>query len=119
MGKVVQFGSIPSLFPGWNPNWKTNLSETGLAIVGKGGGTFASGIHTGTEQLTTLSGTTTVASSLELGAHAVLGVVGQLASVGTGLATGVDVLAHAGCSAAARQDAGQMTPLPAGWGASL
>jgi len=114
VGKVVQFGSPLSLLPGWNSNWASNLGEWAVAIVGKGGGTFGAGIYTGTEQVATLNGTTSVASTLELGTHGLLGGLGKLATAGTVAATGIDALAHAGCAALARQNAGQMTPLPPG-----
>ena len=68
----MQFGSPLSLLPGWKSNWASNLGEWAVAIVGKGGGTFGAGIYTGTEQVATLNGTTSVASTLELGTHGYL-----------------------------------------------
>jgi hypothetical protein len=44
-GKAVQFLSPISLTP-LNPNWKQNWSEWGIALFGKGGGMFGSGIGT-------------------------------------------------------------------------
>src|SRR5450432_1091518 len=40
--------------------------------------------------------------------------VGHPPSFETVAATGMDVIAHAGCATVARQNAGQMTPLPPG-----
>jgi hypothetical protein len=113
-GKAVQFGSPLSLLPGWNSTWASNLGEWAVAIVGKGGGTFGAGIYTGTEQVVTINGTTSVASTLETKTHAFLGGLGKLATAGTIAATGIDAIAHAGCATGARQNAGQMTPLPPG-----
>jgi hypothetical protein len=66
------------------------LKEWGIAIIGKGGGLFGSGAVTGTTQLTTLSGTTTVGSALELGTEAVLGAVEKAALPAMAVATAVD-----------------------------
>jgi hypothetical protein len=114
VGKAVQAESVPSLFSAWNPNASQNLELWAEAIIGKGGGTFGAGIYTGTEEISTLSGVTNVASTAELGAHALLGALGKLATAATALGTGLDVMAHAGCGTVARQNAGQMTPLPPG-----
>jgi hypothetical protein len=51
----------------------------------------------GTTQLTTLSGTTTVGSTLELGTGAVLGAVEKVAPPAMAAATAVDVGAHIYC----------------------
>jgi RHS repeat-associated protein len=99
-GKAVQFGSPMALLPGWNPQWGQNLKEWGIAIVGKLGGLFGSGAMSGTTQLTTLSGTTTVGSALELGTGAVLGAVEKVAPPAMAVATAVDVGAHINCSPA-------------------
>lgn len=114
VGQATQFGSPLSLIPSWNSNASSNLGEWATAIFGKVGGTFGAGIYTGTEQIATLNGTTSVASTLEIGTHAFLGGLAKLASFGTLAATGMDVIAHAGCATVARQNAGQMTPLPPG-----
>jgi RHS repeat-associated protein len=66
LGKAVQFGSPLSLLPGWNPGWGNNLKEWGVAIVGKLGGLVGSGAVPGTTQITTLSGTQTIGSGVEL-----------------------------------------------------
>jgi len=99
VGKAVQFGSPLALLPGWNPQWGQNLGEWGIAIFGKLGGLFGSGAISGTTQLTTLSGTTTVGSTLELGTEAVLGAVEKVAPPAMALATVVDVGAHMYCDA--------------------
>ncbi len=106
-GKAVQFGSPLALLPGWNPQWGNNLQEWGIAIVGKLGGLFGSGAMSGTTQLTTLSGTTTVGSTLELGTGAVLGAVEKMAPPAMALATVVDVGAHLNC--------GPAEPSPDAW----
>ena len=100
LGKAVQFGSPLALLPGWNPNAGQNLQEWGIAIFGKLGGLFGSGAMSGTTQLTTLSGTTTVGSTLELGTGAVLGAVEKVAPPAMAVATAVDVGAHINCSPA-------------------
>ncbi len=83
---------------GWNPNAGQNLREWGIAIFGKLGGLFWSGAMSGTTQLTTLSGTTTVGSTLELVTEAVLGTVEAVATPAMLAATVVDIAAHANCS---------------------
>ena len=97
-GKAVQFGSPLALLPGWNPGWGNNLKEWGIAIFGKLGGLFGSGAMSGTTQLTTLSGTTTVGSTLELGTGAVLGAVEKVATPAMAGATVVDIMAHGTCA---------------------
>jgi hypothetical protein len=57
----VQVFSPLSLIPGFNPNWKENLTEWGIAIGGKGGGMAGAGVSTGTE-IITLNCVTKVAS---------------------------------------------------------
>jgi hypothetical protein len=98
LGKAVQFGSPLSLLPGWNPQFGQNLQEWGIAIFGKLGGLFGSGAMSGTTQLTTLSGTTTVGSTLELGTEAVLGALETAATPAMLAATVIDVGGHANCS---------------------
>jgi RHS repeat-associated protein len=67
LGTAAALGSPLALLPGWNPQWGSNLQEWGIAVFGKVGGLFGSGAMSGTTQLTTLSGTATVGSTLELG----------------------------------------------------
>jgi len=107
VGTAVKFGSPMALLPRWNPQWGQNLAEWGVAIFAKGGGLFGSGAVSGTTQLTTLSGTTTVGSALELGTEAVLGAVEKVAWTAMAVATTVDVGAHFYC--------GPSEPSPAGW----
>jgi len=97
LGKAVQFGSPLALLPGWNPQWGSNLQEWGTAILGKFGGLFGSGAMSGTTQLTTLSGTTTVGSTLELGFGTVLGAVEKAAPPAMLAATITDIGAHMQC----------------------
>ena len=85
LGNAVQFGSPPSLLPGWNPAWGNNLKEWRIAIFGKLGGLFGSGGMTGTTQLAILSGTTTVGSPLELGTEATLGTIEKVATPAMGV----------------------------------
>jgi len=99
LGKAAAFGSPPALLPGWNPQWGSNMQEWGIAIFGKAGGLFGSGAMSGTTQLTTLSGTTTVGSALELGTGTVLGAIEKAAPPLMLGATILDIGAHARCSA--------------------
>ena len=75
LGQAVQFGSPLSLLPGWNPQAGSNLLEWGEAIFAKVGGLVGSGGMSGTTQLTTLTGTTTIGSAFELGVEALLGTL--------------------------------------------
>lgn len=100
LGKAAQFGSPLALLPGWNPQWGSNLQEWGITIFGKLGGLFGSGAMSGTTQLTTLSGTTTVGSTLELGTGAVLGAIEKVATPAMIGATAIDVGAHLNCGPA-------------------
>jgi hypothetical protein len=97
-GKAVQFGSPLSLLPVWNPQWGNNLSEWGIAIVGKLGGLFGSGATPGTNQLTTLSGTKTVGSAPELATEGALGAIEKFATPAMALATAADIVAHGTCA---------------------
>lgn len=75
------------------------MQEWDIAILGKAGGLFESGAMSGTTQLTTLSGTTTVGSALELGTGDVLGAIEKAAPPAMLAATILDIGAHARCSA--------------------
>jgi RHS repeat-associated protein len=97
LGKAVQFGSPLALLPGWNPQAGQNLQEWGIAIFGKLGGLFGSGAISGTTQLTTLNGTTTVGSTLELGTEAALEALEKAATPAMVVATTGDIAAHMGC----------------------
>ena len=98
LGKAVKFGSPLALLPGWNPEYGQNMQEWAIAVFGKGGGLFGSGVTSGTTELTTLKGTTTVGSWLELKAGAVLGGIEALAPPAMLAATTTDIVAHAQCS---------------------
>jgi RHS repeat-associated protein len=100
LGAAVQFGSPISLLPGWNPGWGNNLQEWGIAIIGKLGGLFGSGAVPGTTQLTTLSGTTTVGSGVELATEGTLAAVEKVATPVMGAATLADIGAHSACAQA-------------------
>jgi hypothetical protein len=97
VGQAVKFGSPLALLPVWNPAWGANVKEWGLAIVGKFGGLFGSGAVSGTTQLTTLSGTTTVGSYVEL-KLAGLGLIEKAAPPLMGAATVADIMAHGTCA---------------------
>ncbi len=119
LGKVIQFESLPSLVPGWNPNSGENAQSWAEAILGKGLGTFGAGVYTHTEEIQTLNGIRNVASPLESVTHGILRVFGKAASIALVYGTVLDLLAHSGCDSAARQSVGQTTPLPPGWAASF
>ena len=98
LGTAAAFGSPLALLPGWNPQWGSTMQEWGIAIFGKVGGLFGSGAMSGTTQLTTLSGTTTVGSALELGTEGVLGAAETAATPAMVAATALDIGGHAYCS---------------------
>jgi hypothetical protein len=98
LGKAAQFGSPLSLLPGWNPGWGDNLKDWGIAIVGKLGGLFGSGAVPGTTQLTTLKGTITVGSKVELWTESGLALVEKAARPAAVAATLRDVGAHGYCT---------------------
>ena len=95
-GKAVQFLSPVSLTP-LNPNWKENLAEWGIAIIGKGGGMFGSGIGTDTG-IQTLNGVRNVGSWLENTTSKVLSVGEEVAPLAMAGMTLADVLIQAQCS---------------------
>jgi hypothetical protein len=86
------------------------MEEWAIAVFGKGGGVFGSGMTSGTTELTTLSGTTTVGSWLELKVGATLGFIEKAALPAMAVTTAVDIGAHIYCSPASGP-AGTM-PLP-------
>src|SRR6266704_1349937 len=88
LGKTLDFGSLLGLVPGWSPNASQNLKTIAELGALKGGGL-------------------TVA----------LKALGRVAAVASFYGTGLDILAHAGCDAVARQQTGQMTPTPVTFGA--
>ncbi len=103
-GTAVKFGSPLALLPLWNPEYGDNLKEWGIAIFGKLGGLFGSGGMSGTTELTTLKGTVTVGSKLELGTEAVLGAVEKIATPAVIYATAGDMIAHGTCAIIASPD---------------
>ena len=100
LGTAVQFGSPISLLPGWNPGWGNNLKEWGVAIIGKLGGLFGSGAVPGTTQITTLSGTQTVGSGVELATEGGLAALEKVATPAMGAETLADIMAHSACAQA-------------------
>ncbi len=64
----------------------------------------------------TINTTTTIGSSAGAGLWVGLKALGKGAVVATVAATGLDILAHAGCDAVARQQSGQMTTTPVAGG---
>jgi hypothetical protein len=101
LGKAAAFGSPLALLPGWNPQWGSTMGDWAEAIVGKGGGIFGTGAAgtSGTAELTTLSGTRFVGSTLELWTGTVLGAIEKAAPPAMLAATVLDISAHAQCSA--------------------
>jgi len=93
----VRFFSPLSPIPGFNPNWKENLKEWGIAIGGKGGGMAGAGVSTGTE-ITTLNGVTKAASPLERLTSEVLGPLEEVAPFAMGGAAAADLLLHLHCA---------------------
>jgi RHS repeat-associated protein len=98
LGTAVKFGSPLSLLPGWNPTAGQTLKEWATAIIGKGGGVFGSGMTPGTNSLVTLSGETTIGSTVELWAGVGLGLIEKAAPVAMGAATLADIGAHGTCA---------------------
>ncbi|MBS1852705.1 MAG: hypothetical protein JST79_17510 [Acidobacteria bacterium] len=103
-GTAVKFGSPVALLPGWNPEFGSNWKEWGTAIFGKLGGLFGSGAMSGTTELTTLKGTVTVGSKLELGTEVSLGAVEKTAIPAMAYATAGDIIAHGTCAITAGPD---------------
>lgn len=95
-GKAVQFLSPVSLTP-LNPNWKQNLGEWAVALVGKGGGMFGSGIGTDTG-IQTLNGVRNVGSWLENTTSKVLSVGEKVAPFAMAGMTLADLLLQAQCT---------------------
>ncbi len=95
-GKAVQFLSPVSLTP-LNPNWKENWSEWGIALFGKGGGMFGSGIGTDTG-IQTLNGVRNVGSWLENTTNSVLSVGEEVAPYAMSGMALADLLLQAQCS---------------------
>ena len=93
----MQFFSPLSLIPGFNPNWKENLKEWGIAIGGKVGGGVGAGVSTG-EELVTLNGVIKVASPLERLAGAVAAPLKLVTPYVFGGAALADLLTHFQCA---------------------
>ena len=96
-GKLVQFTAPTSLLPGWNPAAGANAREWATTILSKGTGIFATGVTSGTHELTTLTGTKVVGSALELNTLKVLTFFEKLAPPVAGIASIFDGGAHLNC----------------------
>jgi RHS repeat-associated protein len=102
LGAAVQFGSPISLLPGWNPQWGQNAEEWFTGIYAKLTTLAGIGIHTaesGTSEITTLSGTTSVASVMDKIGAGTLGILEKLAVPAMIAATATDLGAHSYCYA--------------------
>jgi len=102
-GKVVDFGSIGGLVPGWSPNASKNFKE--LATLGalKYGG--LKGVEKAATKLdvttiTTLNTTTKIASPAGAGLNVGLHFLGKVTGFLSLAATSFDVVTHFGCSIA-------------------
>ena len=95
-GKAVQFLSPVSLTP-LNPNWQANWGEWGVALFGKGGGMFGSGIGTDTG-IQTLNGVQNVGSWLENTTGSVLKVGEEVAPFAMAGAALLDLAIQAQCA---------------------
>lgn len=97
IGTATQFIAPTSLIPGWNPNYKENIGKWLEAIVGKGGGLLGSGAVHGTGEITSLSGTTAVKSTIESVLGRGLGLLEEAAKPAAIMLTVGDIGAHQGC----------------------
>jgi hypothetical protein len=107
--------SLGAYLPGWGPDPRESFKELGIALVGKyGGGKAAAALLNkfNTQTVTSIFSETTIASSAGTGIGKLLGFAGKASGIGTIYATGIDVLAHAGCATVGMQTTGQMTPIP-------
>ena len=101
-GQAVQFGSPLALLPDWNPDWRSNFKEWGTAIFGKLGGWLGSGATAGvaTKEITSLRGTVTVGSKLELVTAAILEAMEKVSTPALVVATAGDIMVHGTCAIA-------------------
>jgi hypothetical protein len=113
-GKVIDFGSVLGLVPGWSPNASQNFKEISTL------GTLKYGVLTGgaaaankwdVTTIQSLNTATTIGSSVGSGLSAAKNFIGKLAAVGSFYATGLDVLIHASCANLGYQAAGIQTPI--------
>jgi len=113
-GKVIDFGSVLGLVPGWSPNASQNFTEIatlGTLKYGALATTAAAANKWDVVTIQTLDTTTSIASAAGAGLSTGLHFAGKLTSIATFFATGLDILAHAGCSTVGMQQAGTMTPV--------
>ena len=118
-GRLIDFGSVLGLVPGWSPNASQNFKDISSLVALKYAGltTMAAGLSKwDVVTIQTINTTTAIGSSAGGGLWVGLKALGKAAAVGTFYATGLDILAHAGCDAVARQQSGQMTPTPVSGG---
>jgi hypothetical protein len=105
-GRGIDFVSLLGLVPGWSPNATENFREIAtLGAVKYGGllGMAKAANKWDVVTIQTINSTTTIGSSAGAGLSVGLKWFGKLAGLGTFYATGLDVLAHAGCATVARQ----------------
>jgi len=113
-GKVIDFGSVLGLVPGWSPNASQNFTEIatlGTLKYGALATTAAAANKWDVVTIQSLDTTTSIASAAGAGLSTGLHFAGKLTSIATFFATGLDILAHAGCSTVGMQQAGTMTPV--------
>lgn len=113
-GKAVNQLSLGAYVPGWGPDPKGSFRELGLVLGLKfgGGKLAAAGLNKfNTQTLTSLFNETTIASAAGTGLSELIHGAGIASGIGTIYATGLDLLAHAGCATVAMQATGQMTPV--------
>jgi len=113
--KVIQFFSLYNLATNikdaW-PDWTVLPASKVLSLKGLNAASQAIG---NTEFLSVTGGaSTTLLSPTAASIHVGEKLAGRLVGPAVALATGLDVIANAGCGTIGRQAAGQMTPLPPG-----
>lgn len=105
----LQFGD--NIKDAW-PDWTVLPAAKVLSLKGLNAASQAIG---NTEFLSVTGGaSTTLLSPTAASIHVGEKLAGRLAGPAVALATGLDVIANAGCGTIGRQAAGQMTPLPSG-----
>jgi hypothetical protein len=114
-GKVVQFFSLYHLATNFNSAWAEWTVLPALKFLSLKGLDMASQAVGNTQFLSVTGGAST--NILSPTAGLIQGgekLAGAVAGPGIAAATGLDVIANAGCGTIGRQAAGQMTPLPPG-----
>lgn len=114
-GKVVQFFSLYNLATNFKNAWPDWTVLPALKFLSLQGLNKASQAVGNTQFLSVTGGSSTEILSPTAGL--IQGgekLAGRLAGPGIAAATGLDVIANAGCGTLGRQAAGQMTPLPPG-----